>query len=135
MGHIAGEKKPKEQSGKGANGSHRWQIGRPWKGGERRNPDAVGKRRTFNCRIILVDKVALDQLDGQARFTDTTTADNYQLILSQELVCSAANVSYTEQAKAKIGKKGREQEKLRAQRCSRLGIHTLVAEAIVNSSE
>jgi hypothetical protein len=49
--------------------------------------------------------VALDQLDGQARFTDTTTADNYQLILSQELVCSAANVSYTEQAKAKIGSK------------------------------
>jgi hypothetical protein len=49
--------------------------------------------------------VALDQLDGQARFTDTTTADNYQLVLSQELVCSAANVSYTEQAKAKIGSK------------------------------
>lgn len=81
------------------------------KGGERWNLDAVGRRRTFNCRIILIDEVALDQLDGQARFTDTTAADNYQLILSQELVCSAANVSYTEQAKAKIGKKKGETRK------------------------
>lgn len=48
--------------------------------------------------------MALDQLDGQARFTDTTTADNYELILSQEL---AANVSYTEQAKAKGKRRGR----------------------------
>lgn len=114
----AGEKKPKEQSGKAANRSHHPQIARPRKGGEKRNVDAVEKRRTFDCGIILVDEVALDQLDGQARFTDTTTADNYQLILSQELVCSAANVSYTEQAKAKIGskkRKGRAQEKLRAQ--------------------
>lgn len=54
--------------------------------------------------------MALDQLDGQARFTDTTTADNYQLILSQELFCSAANVSYTEQAKAKIGSKKKKRE-------------------------
>jgi outer membrane biogenesis lipoprotein LolB len=48
--------------------------------------------------------VALDQLDGQARFTNTTTADNYQLILSQELGRKAANVSYTEQAKARTEK-------------------------------
>lgn len=82
--------------------------------------------------------MALDQLDGQARFTDTTTADNYQLILSQELVCSAANVSYTEQAKAKIGskkKKGEHRKNYALKVISRLGIHTLVAEAIVNSSE
>jgi hypothetical protein len=82
--------------------------------------------------------VALDQLDGQARFTDTTTADNYQLVLSQELVCSAANVSYTEQAKAKIGskeKKGRAGKNYALRGISQLGIHTLVAEAIVNSSE
>lgn len=29
--------------------------------------------------------MALDQLDRQARFTDTTTTDNDELVLSQEL--------------------------------------------------
>lgn len=43
-------------------------------------------RRTFDCRVVLVDEVALDQLDGQARFTDTTAADDDELVLSQELV-------------------------------------------------
>lgn len=58
-------------------------------------------------------------MDGQARFTDTTTADNYELILSQELAGEAANVSYTEQAKAKGKRRGRtrgDKEKTRAQR-------------------
>lgn len=41
--------------------------------------------RTFDCRVVLVDEVALDELDGQTRFTDTTTADHHQLVLSQEL--------------------------------------------------
>ena len=39
-------------------------------------------RLTFNCRIVLVHEVALDQLDRQARLSDTTTTDNHQLILS-----------------------------------------------------
>jgi hypothetical protein len=43
---------------------------------------AVG---VFDCRVILVDEVALDQLDGQAGLADTTTADNDELVLSQEL--------------------------------------------------
>lgn len=40
---------------------------------------------TFNRRIIFVHEVALNQLNSQARFSDTTTSDNDQLILSQEL--------------------------------------------------
>ena len=41
--------------------------------------------RTFNRRIIFVDEVALDQLDRQTRLSDTTTADNNELILAQKL--------------------------------------------------
>lgn len=40
---------------------------------------------TFNCGIVLVHEVALNQLNRQARFSDTTASDNHQLILSQEL--------------------------------------------------
>jgi hypothetical protein len=40
---------------------------------------------TFNSRVILVYKVALDQLDGQAGLSYTTAADYHQLILSKEL--------------------------------------------------
>jgi hypothetical protein len=58
-------------------------------------------RRTFNCGIILVDEMALNQLDGQARFTDTTTANDDELVLSQELTRREANVSYSEEAKAR----------------------------------
>lgn len=42
-------------------------------------------RRTFNCRVVFVDEMTLDQLDGQARFTDTTAADHNQLIFSEKL--------------------------------------------------
>lgn len=37
---------------------------------------------TFNCWIVLVHKVTLDQLDGQAGLSDATTADNHQLVFS-----------------------------------------------------
>lgn len=40
---------------------------------------------TFDCRVIFVDKVALDKLDGQARFAYTTTADDDELVFSHEL--------------------------------------------------
>ena len=43
-------------------------------------------RRTFDGRVILVDEMALDQLDRQTRFTDATTADDDELVLSQELL-------------------------------------------------
>lgn len=41
--------------------------------------------RTFNGRVILVDEVALDQLDGQAGFTHASAADHHQLVFSEEL--------------------------------------------------
>jgi hypothetical protein len=41
--------------------------------------------RTFDCRVVLVDEVALDELDGQTRFSDTTTTDYYELVLAEEL--------------------------------------------------
>jgi hypothetical protein len=45
--------------------------------------DALGRvRLTFNCRIVLIHEVALDQLDRQARLSDATTADDHQLIFS-----------------------------------------------------
>lgn len=37
---------------------------------------------TFNRWIVLVHEVTLDQLDGQAGLSDTTTADNHQLVFS-----------------------------------------------------
>jgi hypothetical protein len=37
---------------------------------------------TFNCWIVLVHEVTLDQLDGQAGLSDATTADNHQLVFS-----------------------------------------------------
>lgn len=40
---------------------------------------------TLNGRVVFVDKVALDQLDGQARLSDTTAAYYDQLVLSEKL--------------------------------------------------
>lgn len=41
--------------------------------------------RVLDCWIVFVDEVTLNELDGEGRFTDTTAADNYQLVFSQEL--------------------------------------------------
>lgn len=46
---------------------------------------ANGRIRTFNCWIVFVDKVALDQLDGQARFAYATTANHDQFVFSEKL--------------------------------------------------
>ena len=46
----------------------------------------VGVGQTLYCRIVLVDEVALDQLDGQAGFTDTSATDDDELVLSQKLL-------------------------------------------------
>jgi len=43
------------------------------------------RHRTFNRWVVLVDEVALDELDGQARLADTTSADHDELVLAQEL--------------------------------------------------
>jgi hypothetical protein len=40
---------------------------------------------TLNGRVVLVYEVALDQLDGQTRLSDTTAADYHQLVLAEEL--------------------------------------------------
>ena len=41
--------------------------------------------RTFNRRVVLVNKVALNQLDCKAGFSDATSAYDHQLVFSQEL--------------------------------------------------
>lgn len=45
----------------------------------------LGLKLTFNGRVIFIDKVALDELDGQAGFTDSTASDYDKLILAKEL--------------------------------------------------
>lgn len=40
---------------------------------------------TFNGRIVFVDEVALNQLNGEARFTDATATNNDELVLSHKL--------------------------------------------------
>jgi hypothetical protein len=40
---------------------------------------------TFNCGIIFIDEMTLYQLDCQARLSNSTTAHNNELILSQKL--------------------------------------------------
>jgi hypothetical protein len=56
--------------------------------GQKRDRGGIGSRvqtRTFDCRVVLVNKVALDELDGQTRLSDTTTTDYYELVLAEEL--------------------------------------------------
>ena len=45
----------------------------------------MGRRRTFNGRVVLVDEVALDQLDGEATLSYTATTDNNQFVFPEEL--------------------------------------------------
>jgi len=41
--------------------------------------------RILNCRVIFIYEMALDELDCQSRLSNTTTADDYELVLPQEL--------------------------------------------------
>lgn len=43
------------------------------------------QKHTFNGRVVLVHEMTLNQLDGQARFTNTTATNDDELVLSQEL--------------------------------------------------
>lgn len=43
------------------------------------------KKGTFDCGIIFIDKVTLNQLDGQTRLSDTTTAYDDKFVFSEEL--------------------------------------------------
>lgn len=51
------------------------------------------KRRTFYCRVILVNEMALDQLNGQARLSNTTSANNHQFVLPEKLDSEMRSVS------------------------------------------
>lgn len=50
-----------------------------------REEGTVKAGRTFDCRVIFIDEVALDQLDGQARLADTTATDDDELVFPQKL--------------------------------------------------
>jgi hypothetical protein len=39
-------------------------------------------QRTFDGRVIFVDKVTLDELDGEAGFTDTASTNNDEFVFS-----------------------------------------------------
>lgn len=41
--------------------------------------------RTFDGRIVFVDEMALDELDGQATLSDSTTTDYHELVFPEEL--------------------------------------------------
>lgn len=52
--------------------------------------DGTGEERrdnrlTLDGWVVLVDEMTLDELNGEARFTDATSTDNHQFILPQEL--------------------------------------------------
>lgn len=41
---------------------------------------------TFDGGIVFIDEVALDELDGQTRFTNSTASDYDELVLAKELL-------------------------------------------------
>ena len=41
--------------------------------------------RTFDGRIVFVDEMALDELDGQTTLSDSTTTDYHELVFPEEL--------------------------------------------------
>lgn len=45
-------------------------------------------RRTLDCWVVFIDEMTLDQLNRKTRFTDTTSADNHQFVLSQKLLAT-----------------------------------------------
>ena len=47
------------------------------------------RRLTFNCGVILVDEVALDQLDRQAGLADAAASYDDKLVFSQKLPLEA----------------------------------------------
>lgn len=46
---------------------------------------ALGVMRTFYRRVVLVDEVALDELDGETTLSHATATDDHQLVFPQEL--------------------------------------------------
>lgn len=68
------------------------------------------RRLTFNGWIILVDEVALDQLDGQARLSHTTAADHDQLVFSEELRMVSGHARGRGQGRAGPSRTGRQSQ-------------------------
>ena len=56
---------------------------------------AIGALRTFDCRVVFIDEVTLDQLDGEAALSHSTASYDHQLVFPEELghllVLTAAN--------------------------------------------
>lgn len=52
------------------------------------NRDGIGVRRTLDCWVVFIDEMTLNQLNRKTRFTDTTSADNHQFVLSQKLLAT-----------------------------------------------
>ena len=49
-------------------------------------PDGTTKSlRTFDCWVVFVHEMTLDQLDCEATLSHTTTTDNHQLVFPKEL--------------------------------------------------
>lgn len=46
------------------------------------------KQLTLDCRIVLVNKVRLNQLDREAGFSNTTSSNNDKLVFPKELRCT-----------------------------------------------
>lgn len=53
--------------------------------------DGTGVRHTLDCWIVFIDEMTLDQLNRKTRFTDTTSADNHQFVLSQKLLATVVS--------------------------------------------
>lgn len=47
--------------------------------------DTLFSVRVFDSRIVFVNEMTLNELDRQGRLSDTTTTDDDEFVLSQEL--------------------------------------------------
>lgn len=51
----------------------------------------TGLRHTLDCWVVFIDEMTLNQLNRETRFTDTTSADNHQFVLSQKLLATTVS--------------------------------------------
>lgn len=47
---------------------------------------AIAFVRTFDCRVIFINEVALDELDCEARLAHTSSTDDDELVFPKELM-------------------------------------------------
>lgn len=53
----------------------------------------ASNERTLNGWIVFVDEMALNQLNRETRFTDTTSTDDHQLVFSQKLLTTIGQLN------------------------------------------